>query len=428
MMAERNLSLLEQALANALDKRRQQSTIRKLTINSPRSVDFSSNDFLSLASSPQLRTRFLQELHLEPALANIGSGGSRLLDGNSKYTERLEHDIASFHRAATGLLCNSGFDANVGLFSCLPQPGDVIVHDELIHASVHEGMRLSRATVQVSFAHNDIGSLRSVLESRINGDVLIQQGRRNVFVAVEAVYSMDGDIADLKAIVDIVRDLLPLGNGHIVVDEAHSTGIFGEKGRGLVCQLGLEDDITVRLHTFGKAMACNGAILLCNALIREYLINYARPMIYTTFMAYPAQAAVRASYSFLMEGKTVSLMRDLQVLIEALHVRLLEMQESLQLPQGQERLIQCPSRCPKTPIFAVLSSDPKALAEHCQRRGFVVRSIMPPTVPAGSERVRVCLHAGNTIDQIDRLVATMRSWAISRVGTMSTHIRRGARL
>jgi 8-amino-7-oxononanoate synthase len=419
---------LEQALSDALENRRKQSTIRKLTINPPNSVDFSSNDFLSLASSSELRDRFLQELHIEPALQNIGSGGSRLLDGNSRYTERLENDIAAFHNAPTGLLCNSGFDANTGLFSCLPQPGDIIIYDELIHASVHEGMRLSRATVQVCFAHNDARALRSVLESYVNSDQFVQQGRRNVFVAVEAVYSMDGDIADLRAIVDIVKDLLPLGNGHIVVDEAHSNGVFGDRGRGLVCELGLEDEIAVRLHTFGKALACNGAILLCNALIREYLINYARPLIYTTFMAYPAQAAVRASYSFLMEGKTLSLMSNLRVLIEALHVRLLNMQESLQLPQGKRRLMQCPVQCPRTPIFAVLSSEPKSLAEHCQRQGFVVRSIMPPTVPAGLERVRVCLHAGNTIDQIDRLVASMRSWAVGRTRTTDAQIGRGARL
>jgi 8-amino-7-oxononanoate synthase len=252
---------LNAALARALDNRKSQSTIRSLTLRPPNSVDFSSNDFLSLATSQELRDLYLEELRTGPSTAHLGSGGSRL-DGNSAHAEQLEDDIAAFHRAEKGLLCNSGFDANVGLFSCLPQPRDVIVYDEFIHASVHDGMRLSRAGRKIAFAHNSAAALRSVIEQLIDSDVAINDGHRNVFIAVEAVYSMDGDVAPLKDIVDVIQKLLPLGNGHLIVDEAHSNGVLGPRGRGLVCELGLEDQVSVRLHTFGKALACNGGMLM----------------------------------------------------------------------------------------------------------------------------------------------------------------------
>lgn len=251
---------LKDALTNALDKRKAQGTIRNLTVQPPGSVDFSSNDFLSLATSQELRDIYLEELRTGPSTVHLGSGGSRLLDGNSTYAEQLENDIATFHRAEKGLLCNSGFDANAGLFSCLPQPGDAILYDEFIHASVHDGMRLSRAGQKLAFAHNSAGALNATLEQLLCSDREIEAGRRNVFIAVEAVYSMDGDVAPLKEMVRVMHKMLPLGNGHLIVDEAHSNGVLGPQGRGLVCELGLENEVSVRLHTFGKALACNGGV------------------------------------------------------------------------------------------------------------------------------------------------------------------------
>lgn len=414
---------METAISRTLDKRRSQSTIRQLTTNGPDSVDFSSNDFLSLASNTELRDNFIEELQRGPTAT--GSGGSRLLDGNSTYAEDLERQIATFHIAPAGLLCNSGFDANVGLFSCLPQPGDIIIYDEFIHASVHDGMRLSRADKCICFVHNDVSALRSVLEQCMLEDVAVQDGRKNVFIAVETVYSMDGDVAPLKDIVSVLKSTLPAKNGHLVVDEAHSTGVYGSRGRGLVCELGLESEVTVRLHTFGKALACNGAILLCSPLIRQYLLNYARTIIYTTFMSYPALAAIRASYSYMADGKTEVLAEHLRSLITALHVRLLALQDSLALDSMHNGvssisgLLRVPKDCPQSPIFPVLSSEPKALAAYCQCNGLVVRGIVPPTVPVGTERIRICLHAGNTMQQIDDLVTTIRLWVMSRKASLS---------
>jgi hypothetical protein len=251
---------LENALRSLLGKRRQNSTLRTLTLPSPNQIDFSSNDFLSLSTSSLLKSAFLSEI--SSTKLPLGSGGSRLLDGNSTYAETVESEIAAFHGAEAGLLFNSGYDANAGFFACVPQKGDVVVYDELIHASVHDGMRLSRAGKCLAFRHNCVTDLRRLLNECLQSSKDLREGKSHVFIAVEAVYSMDGDLAPLKAIIETVEDVLPNGCGYVVVDEAHATGVLGPNGRGLVCSLGLERKIFARLHTFGKALACNGGELL----------------------------------------------------------------------------------------------------------------------------------------------------------------------
>jgi 8-amino-7-oxononanoate synthase len=268
---------LDDVLSGLLARRQALNRLRRLTTVPAGTTDFSSNAYLSLSSHPEVQRAFLARLESflaadSSAPGLLGSGGSRLLDGNSGLAERLEGSIADFHRAPAGLLFNSAMDANVGLFSCVPQPGDVVVYDELIHASVHDGMRLSRAGRRVPFAHNfvydgppgsrderagtasELVSLEAVLRGLQEG----AEGVKNVFVVVEGLYSMDGDLAPLKDIVECVERCLPRGNGYIVVDEAHSTGIFGDKGRGLVSELGLEDRVWARVLGFGKAMGCAG--------------------------------------------------------------------------------------------------------------------------------------------------------------------------
>lgn len=277
---------MDDTFARLLDRRETQGRRRRLTLPPPGSVDFSSNSYLSLAENPELRKRYIELLQSSSDQFSLGSGGSRLLDGNTAFTEELENRIASFHNAPTGLLFNSGFDANSGLFGCAPQPGDVVIYDELIHASVHDGMKLGRAK-KVPFAHNRVDgddatpaegapgsrqpeSLSAVINRLLQGPEgeSFRSGRQNIFVAVEGVYSMDGDVAPLQEIVACVRGRLPHGNGHIIVDEAHSTGIIGHRGRGLVCQLGLEDQIWARVHTFGKAMGCAGGELCSDTLCK----------------------------------------------------------------------------------------------------------------------------------------------------------------
>jgi 8-amino-7-oxononanoate synthase len=261
-----------------LKARQDRNALRKLSARPSDLIDFSSNDYLSLSTNADLRARFLNalldhSLHTSPSANHLlGSGGSRLLDGNSDVHSRLEDRLVRFfskpcsttssESGSAALLFNSGLDANVGIFSSVPQAGDAIVYDTLIHASVHDGMRASRVkpTMRIPFAHNSVSSLNSVISQLVESNPNIRTGRSCVFIAVEALYSMDGDFSPLREIVTSIENLLPLGNGYLIVDEAHSTGIYGPKGRGLVSLLGLEDKILIRLHTFGKAMASNGGI------------------------------------------------------------------------------------------------------------------------------------------------------------------------
>ena len=232
---------LDGIVAAKLAQRKEQGTFRSLkTVENQ--IDFTSNDYLGFARSKELKRR-ISEAEKAFSKAGIGSTGSRLLTGNSKLAEDVEHQIASFHCSETALIFNSGYDANVGLFSSLGRNVNCIVYDELIHASVHDGMRLSRAELK-SFKHNHVESLRSVL-SELDGAVM---------VAVESVYSMEGDLAPLKELVDVCNEF----NTDLIVDEAHAVGLFGE-GRGRVSELDLEDEVYARLATFSKAIGCHGA-------------------------------------------------------------------------------------------------------------------------------------------------------------------------
>lgn len=257
---------LVDSLKNALARREAKEARRSLTLVPQGGRDFSSNDFLSLSTSPAYRDRYLGHLNNAPEHTQFASGGSRLLDGNSAYAEELERFVAAFHEAPTALLFNSGYDANVGVLSSIPQPGDLILYDELIHASVHEGMRLSRAGKRRMFAHSSPAALRAVLKAEIEADREVQSGLRNVFILVESIYSMDGDMAPIKEFIEVVDDLLPRGNGYFIVDEAHATGVFGPRGAGVVQQLGVQDRIFIRVHTFGKALASHGGISASQSL------------------------------------------------------------------------------------------------------------------------------------------------------------------
>ncbi|KIW72319.1 hypothetical protein, variant [Phialophora macrospora] len=405
-------SPLERRLSALLETRRAQSKLRNLKSSPPGSVDFSSNDFLSLSTNKDFQDDYLA--HLNKGATPLGSTGSRLLDGNSELAETLEREIAAFHGAEAGLLTNSGFDANVSIFAFLPQPGDVIIYDELIHASVHDGMRQCRAKLQIPFKHNDVEDLGRILQ-RFSPSSPSQ----TIFVALETVYSMEGDLAPLTEIVDLMEALLPHNNAHLVVDEAHATGIYGPNGSGRVCELGLEKRVSIRLHTFGKALASNGAIVLCSPIIRLYLINYARPLIYTTFMSHPNLLAIKTAYDWLRLGKANFLAANLYHLIDHLHSRLQSLGSLASTPidpTGQHA-VTLPTTCPESPIFAILSPQPRSLASHCQSAGFIVRPVVAPTVPAGTERVRVCLHAGNTVAQIDKFVECVKQWIINQGAT-----------
>lgn len=334
-------------------------------------VDFCSNDYLG----------FAQTLPPVPVL-EAGATGSRLISGNSTLAEEVEKQIADFHGAEAALLFPSGYSANIGLLPAVVGRKDTVIYDKLLHASLRDGIKLTQARA-LGFAHNDVLDLAKKLMSA--------QGEK--WVIVESVYSMDGDEAPLPEIVEVCQE----HGAHLIVDEAHGTGVIGPKGEGSVRALGLETQVWARVHTFGKAVGSHGAAVLGSALLKEYLINFARSFIYTTALPPMSLAHIKTAYE-RMQGTTI----------------VAELQERIQYFRQQcpalvhQRLI--PSH---TPIQAVLCPGNlavQALAAHLQDQKIAVLPIRYPTVPQGEERLRICLHTFNTNDQIDQLLATLNKY------------------
>ncbi len=376
---------LDGLVAAKLAQRKEQGTFRSLkTVEGQ--IDFTSNDYLGFARSVELKKR-ISEAENEFSEAGVGSTGSRLLTGNSKLAEQVEKQIASFHGSETALLFNSGYDANVGLYSSLGRMANYIVYDELIHASVHDGMRLSRAELK-PFKHNDVESLRAVL-SELDGAVI---------VAVESVYSMDGDLAPLPELVAVCKEF----DAAIIVDEAHAVGLFG-KGRGRVSELGLEDEVYARLVTFSKALGCHGAAVLCKDNLRQFLINHARSLIFSTFTSNHSLLAVKCVYDMLSVHDYSKL--NISHLIGLFN-------QSMKDASGVQQIGG------ESPILGVVipgNEKVRAVAEVMQNDGFDVRPIVSPTVPKGTERIRICLHEFNTEDEVKGLIASLEK-AIKNVG------------
>jgi 8-amino-7-oxononanoate synthase len=364
----------EDFLEAALERRRSQHALRQLRL-AGQQVDFCSNDYLGLARSEKVQE---EALTISRQLAQVhGSGGSRLLAGNYELVEKAEEVLAAFHNAPAGLIYNSGYDANLGLFACIPQKGDTVVYDQLIHASIRDGIRLSPAQA-FSFLHNNPADLQKKLENATG----------NVFVAVESVYSMDGDLAPLAEISALCRRF----NAHLVVDEAHATGVVGAKGEGLVQALGLEGGCFARVHTFGKAVGCHGAIVLGSAALRSYQINFSRPFIYTTALPPHAVAVILASYDIFPD----------------MHAERQQLQQLIrQFRNGVPEERRLHSETPIQVVMAPGNEAARSLAQQLQAAGLDVRAILHPTVPRGGERLRVVLHSFNTEQEVAKLISTI---------------------
>lgn len=335
-------------------------------------IDFCSNDYLGFARSGKLKSMVQEELKKYPNYLN-GSGGSRLLSGNTAFTEELEQHVANFHQAEAGLIFNSGYDANLGLFASLPQKGDTIITDELIHACIIDGSRLSFAN-RFSFKHNDLEDLEKKLKN----------AKGVCYVAVESVYSMDGDEAPLKEMLFLTTKY----QAQLIVDEAHATGVFGS---GLVQKLNLENQVFARTVTFGKALGSHGAIVLGSKSLRNYLINFARSFIYTTAPSFYQLLTVKMAYQLLKDSQEEQ--KKLTSLIQLLKKEL--QKKHSYLPIESNSAIQS--------ILISGNSNAKQMSDHLQKNGFDVRAILSPTVPVGMERLRICVHAYNSAEEITKL-------------------------
>lgn len=362
-------------LQQALQKRIELHAFRRLQVNEL-PTDFCSNDYLGFSRSKALQQAIENEWSTLSAHPN-GSTGSRLLAGNTAYAENLEKYISAFHATRAGLIYNSGYDANVGLFAALGQSDETtFLYDELIHASVHDGIKLSRSTAYL-FKHNDLVHLEERLK--------IAKGM--VYVAAESIYSMDGDVAPLIEMAALCEKY----NANLIVDEAHATGITANNGKGLVQLYGLENKIFARVHTFGKAMGCHGAIVLGSDLLRNYLINFSRSFIYTTALPLNSLIAIHQAYELLKKDteSVKQLERNIRLFkvgIAAANVKLIE------------------SNSPIQSIVISGNEEVKACAQLLQKEGLDVRPILSPTVPKGKERLRICIHAFNTEEEMNKLI------------------------
>ncbi|WVW83853.1 hypothetical protein I302_105875 [Kwoniella bestiolae CBS 10118] len=423
---------LDARLGKLLQGRKEKNRFRsfKEYDTSPSSglVDFSSNDYLSLTSSPALRKSYLARLSSTPSI--FGSTGSRLLSGCTPSHSSLEGRFQRFFHSPSALLFNSGWDANVSFFATVPQSTDWVVYDELVHASVHSGLRASRVPVErrVAFNHNDPDDLENALK-RITSEGS-STDKSTVFIALESLYSMDGDFSPLPSLLDILGRYVPRERQCVVVDEAHSTGVYGDQGRGIVHALGEETEggggkgrVDVRLMTFGKAVGCSGAVLLCSPTVRSFLINFARPLIFSTALPHSTIMALECVWDVLQSEEGDQRRQSLMVLSS--HIRTLLDQllsrtppKILHLPP--DPIIPFPNASilppiPGSPILGLLTPTPHALAAFLLDKGFIVRPVVPPTVPPGGERVRICLRAGMEKGVIERLVDALGEWVEMRL-------------
>ncbi|MEJ1221247.1 aminotransferase class I/II-fold pyridoxal phosphate-dependent enzyme [Sediminicola sp. 1XM1-17] len=363
-----------QKLSQKLAERAASNALRKLTIsNNP--IDLSSNDYLGFARDARIFDQASKVLE-ERSFKHNGATGSRLLSGNSALYEALENDLAIFHDCEAALVFNSGYDANLGLFSSVPQRGDIILYDELVHASIRDGLGKGNAKA-FKFKHNDLADLKKVME--LNRPAT---HTGEVYVVTESVYSMDGDRPDLVGFVQLCKD----HKCRLIVDEAHAVGVFGSSGAGLVQELGLQAQVFARIVTFGKALGCHGAAILGGNILKQYLVNFARSFIYTTGVPPHSLATVLVSYQELARTAHLAKLREnISFFREQLAHHGLDFIESTSaihccIVPGNDRV--------------------KEIAQQLQEKGFDVKPIVSPTVKEGEERLRFCLHAYNTKTEI----------------------------
>lgn len=364
---------LRARMAEELETLREDSQLR--TLDHLGGINLCSNDYLGLACDARLKQAVIASV---ANTGTMGSTGSRLLSGNSREWEELETEFAGFAGTEAALYFGSGYAANVGLLSCLLRPGDIVFSDALNHASLIDGMRLSGAQ-KVIYPHGDVQFLESALCEK--------KGSAGASVIVtESVFSMEGDVAPLDALVRLAKKY----DADLVIDEAHATGVCGPEGRGIAAELGVHRELLAVVHTCGKALASAGAFVCCGTELKNYLVNRARTFIFSTAMPPYMAGQIRAA---------LALARAADDRRTHLHKTAATLREKL----NAAGIGTAPSTTHIIPVF--LGSNEAALhvAAELQANGFAVKAIRPPTVPAGTARVRISLTSRITLEEIGRL-------------------------
>ena len=374
------MSHLPEKLRKKLVEREEINTLRTLP-EDIRRIDFSSNDYLGIGQNNCVFEKAISILS-EKGITNNGATGSRLLTGNGILYSEAEELLRNLHQADSALIFNSGYDANIGLFSSVPQRDDIILYDEFIHASIRDGIKMSNARNH-KFKHNDLKDLLShILRGQKNTN-----NNREIYIVTESVFSMDGDSPDLKALSVLCKKY----KCQLIVDEAHAIGLFGSNGCGRVQELELQENIFARIITFGKALGCHGAAILGSADLNKYLINFARSFIYTTGLPPHTVSTIIAAYQFMTSSAGLKKR-------ELLH-------ENIDLFNQEKELLGIssffiPSSSAIHSCIIKGNNEVKQVAQIIQENSFDVRPILSPTVPKGDERLRFCLHSFNSKEDI----------------------------
>ncbi|MDF2577885.1 MAG: bioF [Chlamydiales bacterium] len=354
-----------------LVQRESVGNLRKLQLPL-QSIDFASNDYLGLTHSQGFNDLIKwEQAKVQKIRYGYGSTGSRLLTGNTQYAQDLEDTIAKFHGYEAGALFNCGYMANLGLLTAVATKNDTILFDLHIHASIHDGIRLSQAQAY-PFRHNDCQHLERRLQSHLN--------KGNCFICIESIYSTDGSIAPLQEICHIACKY----GAYLIVDEAHATGIWGPQGKGYIAEYDLMKYVFAQTITFGKALGVHGAIVLGSSTLKQLIINYARSFIYTTALPLDSLVAIACSYQWFPNLHA-----------ERLHLKTLI--QNIQKLHSQASITQIQSMSVKG------NHQVKQIGTRLQMLGFDVRPLTSPTVPKGHECLRICLHAFNTEDEVEDL-------------------------
>ena len=375
--------------AAKLDELKQQGNLRQFTtniqdgrniqINQQSMLNLSSNDYLGLGSNLHLREQFFDETPNEHRI--MSSSSSRLLTGNFPEYEQLENSLSDAFHGRAALLFNSGYHMNIGILPALSDSKTLILADKLVHASLIDGIRLSTAKY-LRYRHNDLNHLIQLLQK-----YHVDESFDRIIVVTESIFSMDGDETDLS---DLVRIKQQFNKVMLYVDEAHAIGVRGEQGLGCAEQYDVIDEIDFLVGTFGKALASVGGYLMCHPIVREYLINAMRPLIFST-----AQPPICMAWTHFIFQKALKLSTQRQ----HLHAISQSLQHTI-----QHKGFECPSTSHIVPVIIGDSQKTVEKAKELQHAGFYIMPVRPPTVPKNSSRLRICLNTQIAQTDLDQLV------------------------
>jgi 8-amino-7-oxononanoate synthase len=375
---------LPNSLLSDINKRIEAGNFRDLS-NGKFEIDFFSNDYLGYARNKSLRSNF-EVLTQKYNIDTFGSTGSRLISGNHMLFKLLETKAKNMFNAESALFFNSGYDANIGLLSAILKPKDVIFYDELCHASIRDGLQMGKAKAY-KFKHNDYKDLVQKIERQQN-----RLSSQNTYIITESVFSMDGDQSDVAQLINISKK----HKAYLIIDEAHALGVCGKDYKGLSFEYA--KNIFARIYTCGKSLGTHGGFVLGSKQLKQYLINFSRPFIYTTAASpfHVAQVIVALHY-FEKQDKEKT---QLQNIISKFKKEVNQLQLDLKISKN-DSAIQF--------ISVKGNHNAKALAEKLKNQSIGVKAILSPTVPKGNERIRICLHSFNTEKDIKKLFLGFKS-------------------